>query len=114
MFRIKRHQREADEERDDLEVEKDELKRLAAQYQLEKKKLDEIHQAEARHLMADNLKQIGDVHRMRHIQRQQEEVSLLVNKRLENNHFSPSLPLLRLSSSAECDVTNQCMWTSTL
>jgi len=55
------------------EAEGEELKRLSAQYELEKKRLDEIRKKEEKSLMVDNVQQIEDVHRMRQIQQQQEE-----------------------------------------
>lgn len=55
-------------------MEGDELKRLAAQYEMEKKRLEEIRADEAKQLMSDNLRQIDDVKRMRDIHKMQEEV----------------------------------------
>ena len=52
----------------------EELKRLAAQYELEKKGLEQIRQQEAHQLMADNLKQIDDVHKMKKLNQMQEDV----------------------------------------
>ena len=61
------------EQKDDT-LEGEELKRLAAQYEQECKRLNEIRLQEAKQLMSDNIRQIQDVERMREIQQQQEEV----------------------------------------
>ncbi len=63
-----------DREKNRQQIEGEELKRLGAQYQLEKQRLDEIRNAEARQLMAENLKQIDDVKKMREIHKLQAEV----------------------------------------
>ena len=73
-YRIKEHLKQQDREKNEEITEGAELKRLAAQYELEKKRLEEIQQAEAGQLMSDNLKQMDDVRKMRKIQQQQEEV----------------------------------------
>ena len=73
--RIRKHQAEEDKITREEQIEGEELKRLAAQYELEKKRLEEIREAEARQLMADNLKQINDVEKMKTVARMQEEVS---------------------------------------
>ena len=59
------------------QVEGDELKRLAAHYELEKRRLDEARALETKQMMAENLQQIDDVKRMKQINQQQEEVSVL-------------------------------------
>ena len=56
-------------------IEGEELKRLAAQYDLERKRLEEIRRKEATVLMGDNVRQIDDVTKMKQIHLQQEEVS---------------------------------------
>ena len=55
-------------------IEGEELKKLAIQHEIEKKKLEDIRTEEARQLMTDNLRQIEDVKRTRDVQRRQEEV----------------------------------------
>ena len=63
-----------DNARQEDNIEGDELKQLAAQYEMEKKRLAEIRAGEAAQLMADNLRQIEDVKTMRNIHKLQEEV----------------------------------------
>jgi len=70
---VREHQKIVDKERGEDQVEGEELKRLAAQYDLERKRLDTIRKQEAKVLMTDNLRQIDDVHRIREIQKMQEE-----------------------------------------
>ncbi|KAK2148070.1 hypothetical protein LSH36_518g02010 [Paralvinella palmiformis] len=67
------HLNERDFDANKERIEGEELKRLAAQYEMEKKRLEEIRNAEARQLMSDNLKQIEDVEKMRHVLKQQDE-----------------------------------------
>lgn len=74
--RIRNHQREKRQEDEEEKIEGEELKRLAVQYEQEKKRLFDIQQREAHQLMTDNLQQISDVYKMRDIQKAQEEVSL--------------------------------------
>jgi len=62
-----------EEEKNDDRREGDELKKLATQYQLEKKRLELIRAEESKQLMSDNLQQIQDVHKMKLINQQQEE-----------------------------------------
>jgi hypothetical protein len=69
------HLREADKLRQEDEQEGEELKRLAAQYELEKRSLDMIRQQEANQMMADNVRQIGDVQKMKKLNQMQEEVT---------------------------------------
>ena len=64
-----------DEEKGEDQVEGEELKRLAAQYEQEKKRLEEIQRREAKTLMSDNLQQIDEVHKIRQVHQLQEEVS---------------------------------------
>ena len=80
--RVAGHLRIIDREKAEDHVEGEELKRLAAQYEMEWKQLEKIRQNEAKVLMSDNLRQIQDVHRMKDIQKQQEDVSV--------NTFYPS------------------------
>ena len=75
LSRIHGHLNERDFDANKERIEGEELKRLAAQYEMEKKRLEEIRNAEARQLMSDNLKQIEDVEKMRHVLKQQDEVS---------------------------------------
>ncbi len=73
LFRIREHIRTIHKDRDEDSQEGEELKRLAAQYEMEKKRLEEIRKQEAKTLMSDNVKQIEDVARMRQINVRQEE-----------------------------------------
>ena len=57
-------------------MEGEELRRLAAQYELEKKRLAEIRHAEGEQLRLDNLKQIDDVGKMKKLNQMQEDVSI--------------------------------------
>jgi hypothetical protein len=68
------HQMERDERVGEDRIEGEELERLSAQYEQEKRRLEEIRQQEYKQLMADNLLQIDDVKRMRDNQDMQEEV----------------------------------------
>lgn len=70
---VREHQKIVDREINEDQVEGEELKRLAAQYDLERKRLDTIRKQEAKVLMTDNLRQINDVHRIRDIQQMQED-----------------------------------------
>lgn len=73
-FRIREHLKQEQLIRDDDNKEGDELKRLNAQYEMEKSRLDEIRKAEAKQLLTDNIQQIGDVQKMKDFNRMQEEV----------------------------------------
>ena len=64
-----------EKEREEDIMEGEELKRLAAQYEIERAKLEEIRKEEAKGLMLDNQRQIEDVKKMREIHVQNEEVS---------------------------------------
>ena len=57
-------------------IEGEELKRLAAHYELEKRRLDEARAVESKQLLKENMQQIEDVYRMREINAQQEEVCI--------------------------------------
>lgn len=70
---IQGHMTEQEIEANKERIEGEELKRLAAQYEMERKRLEEIRNAEARKLMSDNLKQIEDVEKMRNVLKQQDE-----------------------------------------
>ena len=74
-FRIREHLNFQDQEMQEDMIEGEELKRLAAQYDLERKRLEEIRRKEATVLMGDNVRQIDDVTKMKQIHLQQEEVS---------------------------------------
>jgi len=67
------HQKIFDREVDEGQVEGEELKRLAAQYEQERKRLDTIRKQEAKTLLSENLRQIDDVHRIRDIEKRHEE-----------------------------------------
>jgi hypothetical protein len=55
-------------------IEGEELQCLAVQHHMEKHRLELIKREERTELMKDNVKQIGDVERMKEIQKLQEEV----------------------------------------
>ena len=83
FFRIHSHIKQYEEEAILGKVEGEELKRLAAHYELEMRRLDEARALESEQMMKENLHQIDDVQRMKQINAQQEEVGYhmhIINK----------------------------------
>ncbi|CAH1789509.1 unnamed protein product [Owenia fusiformis] len=70
---VKEHLKEGWRDKDLDRAEGEELKALAAQYALEKQRLEQIRFDERKGMMQDNVKRIGDVRKMKEIHRLQEE-----------------------------------------
>ncbi|CAD5114893.1 DgyrCDS3923 [Dimorphilus gyrociliatus] len=73
LRQINHHKSRSDKFLEDDKIEGEELRRLAAHYNLEKKRLEEIRQDESKQLMIDNKRQIADTKRMNEIKAAQEE-----------------------------------------
>lgn len=73
LKQINQHKSRADKLSEDDKVEGEELRRLAAHYELEKKRLEEIRQEESKQLMIDNKRQIADTKKINEIKAAQEE-----------------------------------------
>ncbi|XP_041365324.1 coiled-coil domain-containing protein 173-like [Gigantopelta aegis] len=67
------HQREKQKEAEENTIEANELKKLAMQYEIEKKQLEEIQRDEKKQQILENRQQLSEMKKMKQIEAQQEE-----------------------------------------